>query len=306
MTIEQVAAVSAALAKRGTIAFCPTLITSKLDVYRRVLPVLAQAVRQSRDWPGWLPGIHLEGPFISPEDGAVGAHPRENVILPSLEIFDELVELANGAISLLTLAPEQPGAPDLIRHAVKLGIVVSIGHTLAGVEDVRAAIAAGATLSTHLGNGCPNLLHRHHNPIWPQLAARELTAMLITDGHHLPAEVIAAMLAAKGTERVIVTSDAAPAAGLPPGEYSFFGTHVLLEPSGRLRNLERDTLAGSSATMLDCMNVLAGLHLLSESELWRVGRDHPLAVLGKTESELPDGVVTFADGKFIVDSKESD
>ncbi len=306
LTLEQVAAVSAALAKRGTLAFCPTVITSALDVYRRVLPVLAQAVRESRDWPAWLPGIHLEGPFISPEDGAVGAHPRENVCMPSLEIFDELVELSEGAISLLTLAPELPGAIDLIRRAVRQGIVVSIGHTMAGAPDVRAAVEAGATLSTHLGNGCPNLLHRHHNPIWPQLAARELTAMLITDGHHLPAEMIAAMLHAKGPERVIVTSDAAPAAGLPPGEYAFFGTHVLLEPSGRLRNLERDTLAGSSATLLDCMNTLASLRLLSESELWRVGRDHPLEVLGKSQKDLPEGRVIFSDGKFIVDSQESD
>ncbi|RPJ50174.1 MAG: N-acetylglucosamine-6-phosphate deacetylase [Chloroflexi bacterium] len=300
LTLNQVAEVCAALASRGTLAFCPTVITSGMDVYRRVLPELAEAVLRSGDWPGRLLGIHLEGPFISPEDGAVGVHPREHARLPSLEVFDALYDLSGGKIALLTLAPELPGALELIRRAVERGVVVSIGHTLAGASTIRAAVKAGASLSTHLGNGCPNLLHRHQNPIWPQLAASELAAMLITDGHHLPPEVIAVMLAAKGPSRVIVTSDAAPAAGCPPGEYSFFGSRILLEPSGRLRNLERETLAGSSATMLDCMNVLAGLGLLSAEDLWRVGRDNPLTVLGRRVIDLPAGTVMLADDHFEV------
>ncbi len=301
LTLAEVLSVTQALARRGTLAFCPTVITAPHAVYRHALPVLAEAMRDPRS-QGRLLGIHLEGPFISPEDGAVGAHPVKFVRPPSLEEFDELYRLAAGCIILLTLAPELPGAVDLIRHAVSLGVAVSIGHTLADGPAVRAAVNAGARLSTHLGNGCPNLLHRHHNPIWPQLAANELSAMLITDGHHLPPEVIAAFLAAKGPGRVLVTSDAAPAAGCPPGEYAFFGTRVLLEPSGRLRNLERDTLAGSAAAMLDCMNFLAGLGLLSEGELWQVGRDNPLAALGKTAAGIadlpPEARPSFEDGRF--------
>lgn len=300
LTLEQVAALSRALAGRGTLAFCPTVITSSRAVYRHALPILAQAVRASAGWSSRLLGIHLEGPFLSPEEGAVGVHPVQHVRLPSIEFFDELFGLAEGTVVLLTLAPEQPGAVDLIRHASKLGVSISIGHTLAGAADIQAAVAAGASLSTHLGNGCPNLLHRHANPIWPQLAAPELSAMLISDGHHLPPEVIAAMLAAKGPRRAIITSDAAPAAGCPPGEYTFFGTRVLLEPSGRLRNLEKDTLAGSSATLLDCMNFLAGLRLLSEADLWRVGRDNPLAAIGKTTTDLPPGRVRYGDGHFEI------
>ena len=300
LTMEQAALVSTALAQRGTIAFCPTVITSEWNVYRQVLPVLAQAIRRSVDWPARLLGIHLEGPFISPEEGAVGVHPREHVRLPSLEAFEELFILAEGSIALFTLAPELPGALDLIRRAVGQGVVVSIGHTLADAQAIRAAVRVGARLSTHLGNGCPNFLHRHHNPIWPQLAEADLSAMLITDGHHLPAEVIAAMLAAKGPERVIVTSDSAPAAGCPPGEYTFFGTRALLEPSGRLRNLERDTLAGSSAVMLDCMNMLASLRLLPLADLWQVGRDNPLGVFGMSPADLPSGPVSFVDDHFVI------
>lgn len=282
LTLAQVESAAAELARRGTLAFCPTVVTAAPQTYRHVLPLLAQAIREN---PRLL-GIHLEGPFISPEDGALGAHPREYVRAPDVALFDELYALADGKLAIITLAPERPGALEVIRRAVALGVVVSIGHTLADAPAVRAAVDAGARLSTHLGNGCPNLLHRHDNPIWPQLAAPELTAMLITDGHHLPPAVIASFIAAKGPARIIVTSDASPAAGLPPGDYEFFGARARLEPSGRLRNLDRDTLAGSSATLRDCVNHLASLGLLDEAGLRRVACDNPLAVLGRDPTSL--------------------
>jgi N-acetylglucosamine-6-phosphate deacetylase len=298
LTLAQVKAASTALAQRGTLVFCPTVITSSMEVYRHALPVLARAV-QLQAGDARLAGIHLEGPFISAVEGAVGVHPAQYVQAPSLSVFDELYRLADGNIALLTLAPEQPGAEALIRYAAGLGVRVSIGHTLADEREVRAAVDAGARFSTHLGNGCPNLLHRHHNPIWPQLAEPQLSAMLISDGHHLPAAVIRAFLAAKGVDRVLVTSDASPVAGCAPGEYSIFGSRVLLEPGGRLRSLERDNLAGSSSTMFECMNYLASLHLLSESELWQVGRDNPLAALGIDPATLAlEGTVGFNGEEF--------
>jgi N-acetylglucosamine-6-phosphate deacetylase len=304
LTLEQVTSVACALYARGTLAFCPTVITSDLDVYRGALPVLAQAILAQQGGlaprQSLLLGIHLEGPFISPVDGAVGVHPREFVQLPSTAFLDQLDSLAQGQIALLTLAPEQPGALEVIRSAVQKGIAVSIGHSLADAAQVRAAVLAGARLSTHLGNGLPNQIHRHHNPLWPQLAAPELSAMLITDGHHLPDEMIMAMLAAKGVERALVTSDAAPAAGCPPGEYSYFGSRVLLEPSGRLRSLDRATLAGSSAAMIDCMNTLARLGGWREADLWRLGRDNPLAMLGLSANHLPAGLVCFQDSRFQI------
>lgn len=305
LTDEQVSRVARELYARGTLAFCPTVITSSVATYRGVLPVLARAIQTQPQPPvgrSLLLGIHLEGPFISPQVGAVGVHPQEFVIPPSVGFLDELDSLADGQIALLTVAPEQPGALDVIQRAVQMGIAVSIGHTLANAVQVRAAIQAGARFSTHLGNGLPNQIHRHHNPLWPQLAAPELSAMLITDGHHLPDEMIAAILAAKGVPRTLVTSDASPAAGCPPGEYSFFGTRVLLEPSGLLRSPERQTLAGSSAAMLDCMNTMARLGRWSAQELWQLGRDNPLAALGMTADCLPAGLVGFQDGQFVLRS----
>jgi N-acetylglucosamine-6-phosphate deacetylase len=298
LTLDEVFRVTAALQQRGTLAFCPTVITSAPAVYQRALPVLAQAM-QTLQGRGQLLGIHLEGPFISSKAGAVGAHPPQYVQPPSLLAFDELFHLAQGRIALLTVAPERPGALELIRHALDLGVTVSIGHTLAAEADIQAAVDAGARLSTHLGNGCPNMLHRHLNPIWPQLAEARLSAMIITDGHHLPKPVIRAICAAKGIERLLVTSDAAPAAGCPPGEYTFFGARVLLEPGGRLRSLESDNLAGSSSTLLECMNHLAALQIFSTADLWRVGRDNPLAVLNLSCADLTfPGNVVYEDGKF--------
>ncbi len=300
---EDVHAVSAELARRGTAAYCPTVVTTSWDVYEHVLPILGRACRQGpREACSRPLGIHLEGPFISPEDGAVGAHPKAHVQPPSIAALERLIELADGQVRLLTLAPEGQGAVELIACARDHGIVVSVGHTLAGADDVNRAAAAGATLSTHLGNGCPNQIHRHMNPIWPQLANPDLAAMIITDAHHLPPSVIAAILAAKGPRRIIVTTDSVSVAGLPPGEYETLGTRVVLEPSGRVRNAQAPTLAGSSACMIDCMNHLASLGLLEVEDLYRVGRDNPLAAIGASADDLAPGVSVQWDGlRFAVD-----
>jgi N-acetylglucosamine-6-phosphate deacetylase len=285
LTADDVRKVADALAARGTEAFCPTVVTASAAVYEHVLPILGAAAR-SADLAGRILGIHLEGPFISSEEGAVGAHSKAHVLPPSIDSLDRLMDLAGGAVRLLTVAPEKPGAAELIAHARCAGITVSIGHTLAGADDIQRAIDAGATLSTHLGNGCPNFMHRHDNPIWPQLAAEGLTAMLITDGHHLPPTFIRAVLAAKGPGRVIVTSDASPVAGLPPGTYEMLGTRLVLEPNGRVRNLVAPTLAGSSATMHECMAYLESLGVLNEAGQRQVARENPLEVLGRFSHQI--------------------
>ncbi len=276
LTLDQVLQAVRGLRQRGTRAFCPTVVSAAPQTYQRVLPVLAEAIGAE---PGLL-GIHLEGPFISPLDGARGAHPAAHIRPPTLAAFDHLYRLAQGKIRLLTLAPELPGALDLIRHAVALGVRVALGHTLATSREIWAAADAGAQLATHLGNGLPAHIPRHHNPLWPLLACPQLSAMLITDGHHLPADFVRVALAVKGPAGVIVTSDASPAAGLPPGDYEFFGTPARLEPDGRLHSPLTGTLAGSSAALGDCLAWLQKQELLDQPGLLRVGRDNPLAALG--------------------------
>jgi N-acetylglucosamine-6-phosphate deacetylase len=229
-----------------------------------------------------LLGVHLEGPFISPEPGAVGAHQPQYVRLPSVEDLDRLCEWAEGSISLLTLAPERPGAPRLIEAARERGIVVSLGHHLADDLALETAVNAGAAASTHLGNGLPNEIHRHKNPLWWQLACDSLYGTFITDGHHLPPSMIKVALRAKTADRFIVISDASPLAGMPPGGYESFGKRVMVEPSGRISCEESRSLAGSHSTMFECMNYLASLNLLSEADLWKVGFANPLKLLGRS------------------------
>lgn len=267
------------LLAEGTTAFLPTVITSPRYVYERNLPLIA-TVMESDEFQGRLLGIHLEGPFISGQPGAVGAHNPDYVRKPDTSLLDQLHEWSGGAIRLLTLAAELDGADELARLAVSLGITVSIGHTLADEADMERLAQAGATALTHLGNGLPNMLHRHHNPIWAGLANDGLAMMIISDGHHLPSPMMKSLIRAKGVAEVAIVSDASPVAGLPPGHYTTLGCEAILEESGRLHNPQMGCLVGSTATMLQCMNYLASLGFLSMGELVEMGFHNPLRFIG--------------------------
>ena len=263
----------------GTEIFLPTIVTSPKEVYLRNLAVIRNAC-EKRGLLKQVPGVHLEGPFISNQPGAVGAHRPQCVIPPDCAFFDEIMQRSGNYVKLLTVAAEVPGVDALISHASAMGVAVSCGHQLAGSKDLAAAAKAGAKLLTHLGNGCPNLIHRHKNMIWAGMACDDLTAMIITDGHHLPAELIKCMIRSKGAERIIVTSDAAPIAGFPPGRYNMWGNDAVLEPNGLYHNPEKGCMVGSSASMRDCVNYLRTLNLLSEAEIELVSRTNPLKMIG--------------------------
>lgn len=269
----------------GTAAFLPTMITSPLEVYRRNLPLMA-ALMDDPDLAGCALGFHLEGPFLSATEGARGIHDKRYIRTPDPALFDELMDLARGKIRLLTIGGDVEGATDLARHAVSRGVVVSLGHHLAGAADMRRLADAGARALTHLGNGVPVVLPRHDNPIMAGIAEDRLIGMIITDGHHLPPSVITAIVRGKGAGRLIVTTDASPVAGLPPGRYALPGLDVILEESGFLHDADSPYLAGSSATMLHCMNHLAGLGLLSLDELIAVGFHNPLRLIGLDPSAV--------------------
>ena len=202
----------ALLAKGGALAIVPTVITSSLAAYEHTLPMLADAIEDPQ-FEGRLLGIHMEGPFLSPEPGAIGAHPVEHTVNPcdgGIALLDRWQALARGHLIVMTIAAERPGAAELTAHAVSKGLTISLGHHLARAEHIKACADAGATLLTHLGNGCPGQIDRHANHIWPSLADDRLTAMLITDGQHLPPEAIRTMVLAKGVRRTIITSDVSP------------------------------------------------------------------------------------------------
>jgi N-acetylglucosamine-6-phosphate deacetylase len=157
---------------------------------------------------------------------------------------------ANGRIRLITLSPEYDEAPAFVAKAVGSGVTVAIGHTQATGEQIRAAVDAGATLSTHLGNGAHPLIRRHPNYIWEQLADDRLTATLIADGHHLPLAVVKAMIRAKGLARCLLVSDITSLGGMPAGEYQTRLGNIDVLPDGKLVAAGRkDILAGASAPL---------------------------------------------------------
>ena len=280
----------------GTTAFLPTLITSPADIYERNLPLIARVIA-GREFQERVPGIHLEGPFLSPEDGARGAHNAEWIRKPDVTYLEELIALAEGRVRLLTLAADQDGAEELACCATSHGITVALGHHMADERDLERLVAVGAKALTHLGNGVPALLPRHQNPIWAGLANDDLSAMIIADGHHLPASMLKAIIRAKGPERCVVVSDASPLAGLPPGEYDSMGAQVRLETNGKLHNPATGYMAGSSATILTCANHLASLGIISPGELIRMCFYNPLRLIGIPPSRIPLEESMFLDVK---------
>lgn len=277
LTVAAIRRVTEELVRRGTAAYCPTFVTSEPGLYERNLPILAAAMDEPDLQPHLL-GLHLEGPFLA--DAAKGAHKAAWLRRPDPALFKRWMELAQGRIRILTLAPELDGAEDVIRMAAGSGVTVWLGHHMADAASLGRAVNAGAKACTHLGNGIPNLLTRHPNPIWTQLAEDRLVGCFITDGHHLPAEFVRVAWRAKGVERFVVTSDAAYIAGLPPGRYKLMGGDVVSEPGGRVALADGSALAGSSATMADCLAWLRSRLGLSEEELRTVGRCNPLRLIG--------------------------
>ena len=245
---EKAISVLPAIWSSGVTSFCPTLITNSLSMLARNFAILEQAARMNRDFANAVPCYHLEGPYLSPL-GSHGAHDPKWMRLPNWEEFLELQAAAGGKIGIVTVAAELPGAEDFIRKAQASGVVVAIGHTDGGAEDIHRAAAAGATLNTHLGNGCPEYLHRHKAPLWSQLAAESLHASMICDGFHLPPDVVKVIVGVKGIDKCILITDAVHVALLAAGKYTFGGKDIEFLPSGQVVTADRGSMAGSALTM---------------------------------------------------------
>jgi N-acetylglucosamine-6-phosphate deacetylase len=231
-----------AMRRTGVTRFLPTLITASLESFSACARTLAR-------WkhPASV-GIHAEGPYISPTE-ARGAHPPAHIIPASVDDFRRRQEAAEGRIVLVTVAPEVLGGLELIEHLVDEGVKVAIGHSNADPAQVRDAVRAGATLSTHLGNGCAPGLPRHPNLIWEQLAADELTACFIVDGHHLPAATLKSMVRAKTPARTVLVTDATAGAAAPPGRYGIGELQIERGVDGRVVLPGTPKLAGSALTL---------------------------------------------------------
>jgi len=276
---EQFAQTCKMILNKGTAAFLPTIITSSTDTFERNLRIMSGILRDP-DLNVHIPGLHIEGPFISEKDGARGAHSRKWIRKPDKKLLDSLMRWADGQIKLMTMAADVEAADELCRHAVGLGITVSLGHHMATEDDLKRMADAGATALTHLGNGLPAQIDRHRNPIWAGLANDDLTAMLIADGHHLPHSVLKTMIRSKGPDRICLVSDASPVAGLPPGKYHALGNEIVLDKHGKLYNPETGYLVGSSFTMVECADFMRSAGLLNDNDLEKAYYHKPLQLIG--------------------------
>ncbi len=283
LDVPIVRALCQALLKVGVTTFLSTIITAPEARIVAALQTIREACAQDSEVAAMVAGIHVEGPHIAPEDGPRGAHPSADVRAPSVAEFDRWQLAAGGLVKLVTLSPHWPEAPAYIRHLVKAGVVVSLGHTSAAAAQIAAAVDAGATLSTHLGNGSHALLDRRHNHLWPQLADDRLTAMFIADAHHLTPAQLKAMLRAKGLTRSLVVSDTVTLGGLPSGKYQTpIGGKVELRADGLL-TMDDGTgkyLAGASLPMTAAIPVLVNQVGLTLSEAVTLMTASPGRIVG--------------------------
>jgi N-acetylglucosamine-6-phosphate deacetylase len=281
---QQIAHSVRAMFACGVTRMFPTVITGSPENMTAAFSNLASA-KESISEGQAMEAFHLEGPYISPDDGPRGAHPARWVRPPDIAEFQRFQEAASGNIRLVTLSPEWPAAPRFIEKIVEKGVVASIGHTRASASQIAEAVSAGASLSTHLGNGADAVLPRHPNYLWEQLAEDRLAASFIVDGFHLPSSFLNVALRAKGLERSILITDAVMPAGCPPGRYRLGEVDVDLHDDGSVRlaggsRLVVSRLAGSALRMDQAIaNVMrtAGLSLreavtLATRNPARVGR----------------------------------
>lgn len=264
----------------GVTTYFPTVITNSDEAIAEALRSIVRARVEDNLIERATAGIHLEGPFISPEDGPRGAHDSDYVRAPDWSLFQEWQEVAQGAIRIVTLSPEWPEAPEFITRCVESGVTVAIGHTAATPGQIREAVAAGATMSTHLGNGAHPVLPRHPNYIWEQLAQDDLWACVIADGFHLPNSVLKVVLRTKA-ERAILVSDAVALGGMEPGEYdASIGSKVVLAPEGRLYLADTpELLAGSVKTLREGIEHLVLSQLSNLPEAWEMASTRPATLL---------------------------
>ena len=288
----------------GITSFLPTLVTSGQEDLKNSLLQISSYCTNHPDEGRAIAGIHLEGPFISGDDGPRGAHNKEYVTLPDVSLLKEWQRCSKGMVKLITLAPELPGALEFIAKCQENGIIISLGHTAANTDQIRKAVAAGARLSTHLGNGAHLHMPRHPNYLWDQLAEENLWASVIADGFHLPDNFMKVVFKVKGDHSVLI-SDSTKFTGMNPGKYhSPIGGSIVLTSGGRLCMAENpNILAGSAMSLLDCINYLINRDICSMAEAWKMASVNPSNLVFPG---IPNGMNTGARADLVLFRTEND
>ncbi len=303
-------------AAHGTTGILPTTMSGPAETLKKSVGLIGGYMGTRAPSGAGILGIHLEGPWLNPE--WKGAQPVTGIREPSVRELDELVEASSGNISMITLAPEMPGALDLIKHAVDLGIKVSLGHSSATYDQAIAAADAGATHVTHAYNAMSGLHHRRPGMVGAMLSSNKLTVDVILDGFHIHLAAAKILMKCKGKDGIALITDATMAAGMPDGEYELGGQRVICR-NGAVR-LPDGILAGSALTLdkavkyamteLDC-SLEDAIKMTSETPAWilgiddkkgsiEVGKDADLVLL---DAEL-QVVATMVRGSFAYVSED--
>ncbi len=275
VTPQQFRAACAALRAAGTQSILATIITDDLDRMAARLNRIVAARDSDPLVADVIAGIHIEGPFLNPTPGFVGAHPATAIRPADVDAMRTLLGAAAGLTRLVTLAPECDPQLRVTKLLTAAGVAVSAGHTDASLDQLRAAIDAGLTLFTHLGNGCPLTLPRHDNIIQRIFSLRgKLWVTFIADGAHVPMFVLGNMLRSVGLDRAIIVSDAMAAAGLGPGTYTLGHRTVQIAADGVARTPE-GYLAGSAAGLQRAAENLQRELSLTDAEIQRLMITNP-------------------------------
>jgi N-acetylglucosamine-6-phosphate deacetylase len=292
LTEDQVEQVILDFARNGITRCLPTLITNSFEAIAHGLHTIQNACRRSAIVRHVVAGCHIEGPYISPENGPRGAHPIQHVRAPLISELMKWQQISGGLVRLMTMAPEWPGSIDFVRSAVASGIVIAIGHTAATPETILQSIDAGATMGTHIGNGCAAMIPRHDNVFWPQLADDRLTCSVIADGWHVPVAMLKCVARCKPRNRIVLTCDVSGFGGCPPGRHSSGAVDVDVLKDGRIVVAgQTQFLAGSGALTGECVLRFAETSGLSLSDAWSLASEIPAKTLGDTASELKEGAI---------------
>ncbi len=272
--------------RQGTTSLLPTLVTAPAEILLDSLAALSAFIKQPM--PAGLPGIHLEGPFLSPEKR--GAHDPAALRLPDLPLMERFLAASADCIKMVTLAPELPGALELVSRLSAAGLVVSAGHTAASFRQLQAAVSAGLSFATHLGNAS-DWPHREQNDhgfmgsepglVGSFMALPELSGSVIMDGFHFHPALLKPLVQLKGQSKVLLVSDASTVTGLPPGVHAGGGLVAEVHPAGfATSGRGGGWLAGSIITLLQAVQRAVGLAGLPLEQALHMASLGPAELLG--------------------------
>ncbi|HHI79330.1 MAG TPA: N-acetylglucosamine-6-phosphate deacetylase [Planctomycetes bacterium] len=282
---EEFREMARALLRRGVVGFLPTFISAPIPKLCERLETLGSALSH---WPreaARVLGFHVEGPFLNPLRR--GTHPREHLARPDRGALREILAAGKGRVRLLTLAPELPGALDLVTLAREQGVLVSMGHSAASFDEARRGADAGIQLATHLGNAMPELRQRSPGIVGFCLSDPRITATLIPDGIHLAPGFLRLVLAAKGSGGIILVTDAMAGAGMGDGTFKLGSIKVSVS-RGACRN-EEGALAGSALEMDRGLDLFARETGAGPSALAQVSAGNAMRLLGMEKKALEPG-----------------